>query len=76
MQLNKLKSGIKNGIGVTSNLLSNVAGDSNDENIFLHQLLLTNTQFSRLRKTFANGSSCNIKLLKFNYLKYENQENI
>ena len=53
-----------------------MAGDSNDENIFLHQLLLTNTQFSRLRKTFANGSSCNIKLLKFSYLKYENQENI
>ena len=33
-QLNKLKSGIKNGTEVTLKLSSNVAGDSNDENIF------------------------------------------
>ena len=63
-QLNKLKSGIKNGTEVTLKLSSNVVGDSNDENNFPHKLLLTNTQVSRLLKTFANGSSANIKLSK------------
>ena len=42
-QLNKLKSAIKNGFEVTLNLSSNIAADSNDENNFLHKLLLTNT---------------------------------
>ena len=40
-QLNKSKSGIKNGTEVTLKLSSNVVGDSNDENIFPHKLLLT-----------------------------------
>ena len=39
-------------------------GDSNGETNFPHRLLLTNTRVSRLRKTFANNSSANIKLLK------------
>ena len=43
-QLNKLKSVIKKGTEVTLKLSSNVVGNSNDENNFLHQLLLTNTQ--------------------------------
>ena len=43
---------------------SNVVGDSNDENNFPHNLLLTNTQVSRLPKAFANNSSANIKLSK------------
>ena len=30
-QLNKLKSGIKNGVELTLNLWSNVVGNSNDE---------------------------------------------
>ena len=38
-QLNKLKLGIKNGTEVTLKLSSNVAGDSNDENIFPRKLL-------------------------------------
>ena len=42
----------------------NVVGDSNNENIFLHELLLSNTQVSRLRKTFVNNSSANKKLSK------------
>ena len=42
---------------------SNVVGDSNDENNFLHKLLLTNTQALRLRKDFPNNPSANIKLL-------------
>ena len=42
----------------------NVVGDSNNENNFLHKLLLTNTQVSKLRKAFANNSSANLKLSK------------
>ena len=45
-------------------LPSNIVGNSNDENDFPHKLLLTNKQISKLRKTFANGSSANIKLSK------------
>ena len=37
-QLNKLKSGIKDGPEVTLKLSSNMVGDSNDENNFLHKL--------------------------------------
>ena len=62
-QLNKLKSGIKNGTEVTSKLSSNAVGDSNDENNFLHKLLLTNTQVSKLSKAFANNSPTN-KIIK------------
>ena len=61
-QQNKLKSGTKNGTEVTLKLFSNVDGDSNDENNFLHKLLLTNTQDSKLHKALANGWSANIKL--------------
>ena len=45
-QLNKLKLGIKNGTEVTLKFLSNVVGDSKNENNFPHKLLLTNTQVS------------------------------
>ena len=62
-QLNKLKSGIKNGIEVTLKVSSDVAGDSNYKNNFLHKLLLTNSEVWRLRKAFANGSWANIKKL-------------
>ena len=54
-QLNILKSGIKNGTEVTLKVLSNVVGDSNDENNFQHKLLLTNTHVSKLRKAFADN---------------------
>ena len=39
-------------------------GDSNDENNFLHKLLLTNAQVSSLGKSFANVSSANMTLSK------------
>ena len=68
-QLNKLKSGIKNGTEVTLNLLSNLIGNSNYETNFLHKLLLTDTQVSRIRKAFANGSSSNIKFSKTQFSK-------
>ena len=63
-QLNKLKSGIKNGTKVILKLSSNVIGDSNNENDFPHKLLLTNIQDSKILKDFADGSSANIKLSK------------
>ena len=63
-QLNKLKSVIKNGIGVTLNLLSNVVHDSHEETNFPHKLLFTNTQVLRHRKAFFNGLSANIELSK------------
>ena len=62
LQLNKLKSAIKNGTEVTVNLSSNIIGDSNDDNNLPHKLFLTNTQVSKLRKAFANNSTANIKL--------------
>ena len=63
-QLNKLKSGIRNGSEVTLRLSSNIIGNSNDETNFPHRLLLTNTYVPRLHKSFANNSSANIKLTK------------
>ena len=62
--LNKLKSAIKNGTGVTLNLSSNIIVDSNDENNFPHKFLLTNTQVLRIPKAFANNFSAIIKLSK------------
>ena len=72
-QLNKLKSGIKNGTEVTLNLLSNLIGNSNDETNFLHKLLLTDTQVSKIRKAFANGSSANIKFSKSQLSKMQSR---
>ena len=63
-QLNKLKSGIKSGTQVTFNPSSNVTGNYNDETNFPNKLLVTNAQFSRLRKTFENNLLTNIKLSK------------
>ena len=64
LQLNKLKSGVKNGTEVTLKLSLNIVSDSDDETNFRHKLLLTNTQVSRLCKAFANNSSANVKLSK------------
>ena len=47
------------------NLSPTVIRDSNGETNFPHKLLLTDTQVSSLRRAFANGSSANIKLSKF-----------
>ena len=43
------------GTEVTLNLSSNVTGDSNEKTNFLHKLLLTDTQLSKLRKASGNG---------------------
>ena len=63
-QIDKLISGVKNVTEVTLKMSSNIVGVSNNENNFLHKLSLTNTHVSRLRKTFANNSSANVKLSK------------
>ena len=41
-----------------------MVGDSNIDSNFSHKSLLIDTQVSRIRKAFANGSSSNMKLLK------------
>ena len=41
-----------------------MAGDSNDNTNFPHELLLTNRQVANIRKAFANHSSIDIKLSK------------
>ena len=62
LQLNKLKSAIKNETEVVLRLSSNMIGDN--ETNFPHKLLLTNRQVSNLRKAFANHLSADIKLSK------------
>ena len=62
LQLNNLKSAIKNCAEVTLKLSSNVVGDSNYENNFSHKLLLTNKQVLRHRKAFVRNSLANIQL--------------
>ena len=70
LQLNKLKSGIKNGTEVTLKFSSNVISNFNDEINFRQKLLLTDSQVSRLRMAFANNLSANIKLSIHNYLRW------
>ena len=56
-QLKKLKFTIKNGTVVTLNISSNFIGSSNNKTNFPRKLLLTDTQVSKIRKTFANDLS-------------------
>ena len=58
-ELNKLISAIRNKTQFSLNLSSNLIGNSNDETIFPHKLLFTNTQVSKIHKAFKN-----IKFLK------------
>ena len=62
LKIDKLKSAIENDSEVTFKLLSNVVGDSNDENNFAHKFLLTNTKVSKSSKGFENSLSANIEL--------------
>ena len=64
LQLNKLKSAIKNEKEVVLRLSSSMIGDSDDETNFPHELLLTNRQVVNLRKAFANHLSTDIKFSK------------
>ena len=47
-ELNKLKSGLKNGSEVTLEISSDVFGDSDYEKNFPHKLLLTTAQVLRV----------------------------
>ena len=49
LQLNKLKSAIKNETKVVFRLSSNMVGNSDDETNFSHKVLLTNRQVANLR---------------------------
>ena len=70
-QLDKLKTGLKNGTEVTFKISSNVVCDSNDENNFHQKLLLTETQVSKLCKAFVSNSSANMKLAETQLHKIE-----
>ena len=63
-QLNKLKSAIKNKNDVVIRLSHSMIGGSNDKTNFPHEVLLTNRQFSSIRKAFTNNLSANIKFSK------------
>ena len=56
LQLNKLKSAIKNENEVVIRLSPNMIGNSNDKTNFPHELLSTDRQVSSIRKAFANNS--------------------
>ena len=64
LQLNKLKSAIKNENDVVIRLSPSMIGDSNDKTNFPHELLLTNRQVSSICKAFTNNSSVDIKFSK------------
>ena len=68
-RLTTLKTSFKNETKITLNLSSNRVRYSKDENNFPHQLLLTKTQVSRLRKAFTNNSPAKINLSKTNLHK-------
>ena len=64
LQLNKLKSSIKNETDVVVRISSNMVNNSNDNTNFPHELLLTNRQVANIRKAFTKNTSTNIKLSK------------
>ena len=53
---------MKNETEVVLRLSLNMVGNSDDEANFPHKLLLTNRQVTKLRKTFVNFLSTDIKL--------------
>ena len=65
LQLNKVKSAIKNETEVVLRLSQNMIGD--DEINFPYKLLLTNRQVSNIRKAFANQLISSYQ--KLNYLR-------
>ena len=62
LQLDKLKSAIKNETAVVLTLSPNMIGDNEAD--FPHQKLLTKRQVSNLRKSFASNSSTDTKFSK------------
>ena len=64
LQLNKLKSAIKNESELVLRLSPNMIGDSNDESNFPHKLLLTKRKVLNIRKAFTNNTSADMKFSK------------
>ena len=73
-QHNKVKFGIKNGTEITLNLSSNLIGSSNDETNFPHELLLTDTQVSKICKGCTNVSPAHIKFPRTQLSKIVQEE--
>ena len=64
LQLNKLKSGLKNATEVTLNFSSNLVSETNGKTNLPNKLLSANRQVSRVRKASSNNLSTNIVLSK------------
>ena len=64
-----MKSGLKNDTEVTLDLSLNLIRNSNDVTNFPHILLFNDKRVSRIRKTFANGSSSNMKFSSTQFSK-------
>ena len=64
LNVNKLKSAIKNKIEVVLRLSPNMIGESNNKANFPHELLLTDRQVSATRKAFSSNLSADIKFSK------------
>ena len=71
LQLDELKSAIKNEADVVLRLSSDMIGNSDDEANFPQKLLLTNRQVANIRKAFANDTSTDIKLSKAQLTKMQ-----
>ena len=71
LQLNKLKSAIKNGTDVVLRLSSSMVGNSDHDTNFPHKLLLTSRQTLSLRKVFNNHISADIKFSKAQLTKMQ-----
>ena len=69
LQLNKLKSAIKNETDVVLRISSGMAGNSNYNNNFPQKLLLTDRQVANIRKAFANNLSTDVKFSKTQLLR-------
>ena len=63
-ELSKLKSAIKIKNDVVLRISSNMVGNSNDNDNFPYELLLTNRQVENILKAFANHLSTDFKLSK------------
>ena len=69
LQLNKLKSAIKNETDVVLRISSGMAGNSNYNNNFPQKLLLTDRQVANIHKAFANNLSTDVKFSKTQLLR-------
>ena len=64
LQLNRIKSSIKNETDVVLRVSPNMVGNSNGNTNFPHELLLANRQVANILKAFAKNTSTDIKLSK------------